>query len=591
MTRRPGPWLAVVTVAVLGQATRLLYPVMYELGEDWDYVAAGAVALGVVASPVLAGLAGPLRDVVAVRLGAVALGAAWVVPSVVGAPPTWLAIAMPALAWIGAGLVLTRLGTTGRLGRFPALVVIGGLALDTLVRVPTHNWDVAWVGNWVVAAVGAAALFLLASLPDDGRGPPTPVRFWFALGPFLALHLLYVQNAAAVAAQSGVDFGVAAALVLLGGALAVAGATLGGRRGPMALAVLVGGGALWLLPASTSVETILLTPLTALCLGVLLGGAGTGVGLPGRLRPLVAMAAGSVFGLAIVLLWSLHIDQPLPVAREVLLVVAVVAMAAVAFGGKPASTTPVMVGVAGLAVAAAAVALVGTGASPAPDGLPEAVRITSLNARGAVGPDGSLRPDRIAASVAGSDVVVLQEVARGWPIHGTLDLASFVAADLGMDVAFAEAADPQFGNAVLSRLPMRVVERGILPTDGSQRRSYVWVEVETASGPLNVVATHLHSRSASQIDAVLGLGVPEPWVLAGDMNVAPDDPEVGRFEDAGLVDVVGASGDPCRTTSAEPTGPCDRPDWVFVSGDLRFEDVVIGRPTSSDHLPISVVLP
>ena len=70
MTRRPGPWLAVVTVAVLGQATRLLYPVMYELGEDWDYVAAGAVALGIVASPLLAAPGGPLRDEAAARLGA-----------------------------------------------------------------------------------------------------------------------------------------------------------------------------------------------------------------------------------------------------------------------------------------------------------------------------------------------------------------------------------------------------------------------------------------------------------------------------------------------------------------------------------------
>ena len=588
MTKRPGPWIALLVVAMLGQATRPLYPVMYELGEDWDFVAAGLVALGVAAAPILGSIAGPLRDEVAVRVGTVALGAAWVVPALVAEPPTWMAIAAPALAGAGAGLALTRLGTTGRLGRFPALPVVGGLALDTLARVPTYNWDLVWTGWWVVPAVVAAALFVLAALPDDGRGPPVRVRFWFALGPFLALHLLFVQNAAAVAAQSGVAFAVAASVVLLGGALAVAGATLGGRQVPVFVAGLVGAGALWLLPSSSGVEPIVLVLLAALCLGVLLGGAGAGTGSPGRLRPLVAMAGGSVVGLALVLVWALDIDSPLPFPRALLLVVGVACVAGAAFGGKPAANTPVMVGVAGLAAAAVLVVLFAGPMVPTTTEPDEGTRIVSLNARGAVGPGGFLRPDRILDSLAGADVIVLQEVARGWPIHGTLDLLSYVADGLGMEAAFAPAADPQFGNAVLTRLPMQVVDSGILPADGSQARSYLWVEVETASGPLQVVATHLHSRSTSQIEAVLGLGAPTPLVLAGDMNVAPGDPEVALFEAAGLVDVVGATGDACRTTSAEPTRPCDRPDWVFVSGDVRFGEVAIGTATASDHLPISV---
>lgn len=591
MTRRPGPWLAVVVVAVLGQATRPLYPVMYELGEDWDFLAAGLVALGVAAAPIVAALASPVRDRSAVVIGTALLGTAWVVPTFAGRPPVWLSIACPALAWIGAGLVLTRLGTTGRLGRFPALVVIGGLALDTLARVPMHNWDLAWAGAWFVVVPVVVAALVLAVLPDDGRGPPTRAGFWFALGPFTALHLLFVQNAAAVGAQSGLAFGVAASLVLLGGALAVAGATLGGRPVAIALAGLVGAGSMWLLPQSASIETIVLVPLAALCLGVLLGGAGTGPGSPGRVRPLVAMAGGSVLGLALVLVWALDVDRPLPFPRELLLVAGVLMIAAVAFGGKPAATTPVMVGVAGLAVAAVLVAVVpATDAPPLADPV-DGVRVVSLNARGGVGPGGYLGPDRIVDAVSGADVVVLQEVARGWPIHGTLDLLAFVASDLGMEAAFAPAADPQFGNAVLSRLPMRLVASGSLPPDGSQGRSYLWVELDAPGGPLQLVATHLHSRSVPQIEAVLGLGAPIPLVLAGDMNVAPDDPEVALFEAAGLVDVVGASGDPCRTTSAEPTRPCDRPDWVFVSGDLRFDEVTIGAPTASDHLPISVRLP
>jgi endonuclease/exonuclease/phosphatase family metal-dependent hydrolase len=65
---------------------------------------------------------------------------------------------------------------------------------------------------------------------------------------------------------------------------------------------------------------------------------------------------------------------------------------------------------------------------------------------------------------------------------------------------------------------------------------------------------------------------------------------VQRFIDAGLVDAAGATGDPCRTTSAAPTSECDRPDWVWVSADLGIADFRIGSPSASDHLPVTVTV-
>jgi endonuclease/exonuclease/phosphatase (EEP) superfamily protein YafD len=75
------------------------------------------------------------------------------------------------------------------------------------------------------------------------------------------------------------------------------------------------------------------------------------------------------------------------------------------------------------------------------------------------------------------------------------------------------------------------------------------------------------------------------------MNMEPTDVRsVRRFEAAGLVDAATATGAPCRTTSAEPTSPCDRPDWVWVSDEVEMVRFSIGPPSASDHLPIEVTV-
>ena len=161
------------------------------------------------------------------------------------------------------------------------------------------------------------------------------------------------------------------------------------------------------------------------------------------------------------------------------------------------------------------------------------IDLVSYNVRGSVGIDGQLAPDRIIDEILSSDpdIVVIQEAARGWPIHGTMDLVSYLQRDLGMDFVYVAAADGQFGNAVFSRLPMTEVDSALLPKDGSQERAYVLVRFEVGGTPVYLAATHLHPRSTTQVNALLeavtGLS---PLVVAGDMNIAPDDPESGLGE-------------------------------------------------------------
>jgi endonuclease/exonuclease/phosphatase family metal-dependent hydrolase len=219
------------------------------------------------------------------------------------------------------------------------------------------------------------------------------------------------------------------------------------------------------------------------------------------------------------------------------------------------------------------------------------------NIRGSLGVDGRLDPDAVAGAIASSDpdVVILEEVARGWPVFGAGDVLARLEQRLDLPYRYEPAADGQFGNVIMSRLPMTFVAGGLLPAQDpdSQARSYLAVRVETGPGrSVLVVAGHLETDDASQIDALLEVwGGEEPAIVAGDFNMQPDDvANVRRFTSRGLVDAEGATGDKCRTTSAEPTSACDRVSWVFVTPDLQIVGFRIGTETASDHLPVHVRL-
>ncbi|HEX6230846.1 MAG TPA: endonuclease/exonuclease/phosphatase family protein [Actinomycetota bacterium] len=112
---------------------------------------------------------------------------------------------------------------------------------------------------------------------------------------------------------------------------------------------------------------------------------------------------------------------------------------------------------------------------------------------------------------------------------------------------------------------------------GPPGRSYIRATIDVGEGArLVVVATHLQGGEGSdtrarQIDRVLDAwGAASPAVVAGDMNLQPDEDGVQRFLGAGLVSVQDEVGGPCEPTAWEPgpEEPCDRPDWIFATPDL-----------------------
>jgi endonuclease/exonuclease/phosphatase family metal-dependent hydrolase len=304
--------------------------------------------------------------------------------------------------------------------------------------------------------------------------------------------------------------------------------------------------------------------------------------------------------------YQIHIEVPLPFPNAVVPAVAaaIVGMGALPRRGTIAGWVPRVAALAPVALLAVPAAVWATEPAletvPARDGT---VRIVSYNLHGAVNVDGQLDPETIGEVIEAQepDVVLLQEVARGWPIFGGLDAAEWLSRRLEMPYVYAPAADEQFGNAVLSRVPILATASGELPYgEGPQQRSYLTVRVDVGPGEgLLVIDTHLERRfddpetRRTQIATLLEVwGGEQPAVVAGDMNLQPDEDDVRLFLDAGLVSVQDQIGDPCEPTATEPDPeePCDRVDWIFVTQDVEPTGFEIVETRASDHLPLAVTV-
>jgi endonuclease/exonuclease/phosphatase family metal-dependent hydrolase len=235
------------------------------------------------------------------------------------------------------------------------------------------------------------------------------------------------------------------------------------------------------------------------------------------------------------------------------------------------------------------------------------LRIMTYNVHRCIGTDGKLSPARIAWLIASCnpDIVALQEVDVGRAATGRVDQAARIARELTMYHTFHPSivfGSEAYGNAILSRVPIRLRGAGLLPVlDGRpswEPRGVLWVTVETENFPLQLFATHLGlSRKERQLQlaSLLGpdwLGHPEcdgPIVLCGDFNATSNSPIyrqlTARFRDAQTA--VAGHRPQCTWFSRYPVL---RLDHVFLSHDLtvryvQVPDTYLAR-VASDHLPL-----
>ena len=282
------------------------------------------------------------------------------------------------------------------------------------------------------------------------------------------------------------------------------------------------------------------------------------------------------------------------------------------------------------------------------------MRILSWNIQWGRGLDGTVDLARIARTIRSHgtfDVICLQEVAVNFPgLAGSRgeDQAALLAAEFqdhhpvfapATDVPDAQGHRKQFGNLLLSRLPVGQVWRHLLPWPAdaavpSMQRVLLEAVVGSGASALRVLTTHLEYYSAkirrAQIDAIRGLQAeacaqarapragdgeaggsfevfarPATAVLCGDMNFAAAAPERQQML-APFADGTPAWRDGWEVLHGDAPHPATAGvhkqsftaspqcyDFFFLSANLaprlrRLE--VDATTTASDHQPVWIEL-
>lgn len=237
------------------------------------------------------------------------------------------------------------------------------------------------------------------------------------------------------------------------------------------------------------------------------------------------------------------------------------------------------------------------------------MRILTYNVHRCVGVDRRLDVDRIAAVIAEHepDIVCLQELDVGRARTGGVDQAQAIADRLSMSVRFHAAMRieaEEYGDAILTHWPERLVRSGALPTikgiPGLEPRGALWVKIAIEGVELNVINTHLGlvpREQQLQAAALVGkdwAGHPEctaPTLLAGDFNATsitrPYRTIAAKLEDCQRQ--LGLS----PSVKTFPSGfAAIRIDHVFVTPDVRVTGVKAPfsplTRMASDHLPLVV---
>ncbi len=495
------------------------------------------------------------------------------------------------------------------------LGVVVGASIDVAVRIGFLTMDLPWTNHpsaTVLAGVLAVAAIWGAreSLRTDGA---TGEASWrklipmLGIGPWLAMFMLVSGNISQLMARTGSDFGViagalavgqAAGLRLVAGAAArpsiLPGLTLLSGVALLALAPLwsgAPGGPLWVAIVVAAVNVLLAGSLRST---ELLPERGSAVGVS------LAIAVGlGLFLLAAYSYYALFGLDWLVVLLAVVLAAAGAGGAGVALLAKDdhwedlawsGNAVAMLVMVVGVYRALSWNEVAVTGGAP--------VEITAMtfNVRAGFGADGRWDLERVARAIEAEnpDVVVLQEVTRGWILASGTDEAVWLSQRLGMRYLFGPGAGDLHGNLLLSRYEVDGSSyRYAAAYPGSLPRGAIVAQLATDAGPLLVLGTHLdHPEGAAatrlaQAEELVRLGaVDRPSIVLGDLNAEISAPELRPLFAAGYLDAPGRLGDSAATW---PTwAPRRRIDHVLVGPSVTALSARTPTVAASDHLPVVV---
>lgn len=238
-------------------------------------------------------------------------------------------------------------------------------------------------------------------------------------------------------------------------------------------------------------------------------------------------------------------------------------------------------------------------AATAPAQTNATVRVMTFNIHHAEGFDGQIDTQRIADLILqeNADLVGLQEVDRGTTRASGRDLIAELAQQTGMSFVFSNNLSfqgGQYGNAILSRFPIKFRDHRLLPKVGSnEQRGWLKAVVIVNGKDLSFWTTHLASVTddTERLMCVTNFNnwvtnETAPVIFCGDFNANPSSATYNLMTQK-WNDFWTQAGSGNGYTIPVPT-PNRRIDFIWASQGAPLHAVSTTVPFSiaSDHFPI-----
>jgi endonuclease/exonuclease/phosphatase family metal-dependent hydrolase len=542
------------------------------------------------------------------------------------APFNMAAAAVGTILWIASIILFISLLQSRKLDLFKNMLpgIIIGLSLDTAFNGLFGTWDMVWrpgvdiiVEVLFFSAVLIGSVYKLTKNSGDFKLYDGSRKVYYTallILPWILLQMLKLQNPGAFAASSGYMLNLCLLIMLIVNIAALALTDLfkitKARAAITAIAAVLLIVSFWPYTSGIlyAIQMIAGQMAAVWILMVILYKASGGIIKKSPWRNTISVGIGGLLFFVCVFIYYGSYDLVLPFENWAIniFIAAVLGICGLvsAVGhrvddhnntGPGTVFKPIFV-IAALLVIPVLMFIPGKDAAPGIKDRPY-VKIINYNIhQGGFNIDGFQDLESIARIIENSDaeIVSLQEVSRGWLINGSVDSLYWLSERLNMEYIFMPASDSIWGNAVLSKYPMKLIKSGFLPSHGvALQRSYLLVEVEVRENKkLNILCTHLHhlgdggSVREEQVRALIDeWGGLENTMIMGDFNAVPEKAEIMMMYDEGLQDVhkIAGSGSGLTWVHYEPYR---RIDYIWATPDLEVFDCYNIYNTASDHLPV-----
>jgi len=513
-----------------------------------------------------------------------------------------------------------------------ALGLLAGLALDTAINGAFGTYDTVWQAKLLpvlltllififqlVLLIGIApAIYSVPTKSATVTGRISLARSftWLAIGPFLFLEMVVFQNIPRVATLTSWTLPMAFGLTLLAQLAGLAAASFVITKSWRMLWPWAFGAGVILIAAlvfayqqPTALIALLFIigqVLVSSIITVVLVGIASGKDKTGRSSLWIANGIGMILFVLFIAAYYAVYNVNLPYRNPVMELIAGGIIAACAIGAvifaqqkMKVDTKLWSVSIFALILLVLPLAQIITWRTPtAVAGQEFPVSVMTYNLNNGFNTKGKLDIDEIANVIESNrpDIVVLQEVSRGWVVNGRLDMLEWLSYRLHMPYVFGPTADPYWGNAILSRYPIVAYSRENLPPPELViRRGFTVALIDLgADQRIKVIATQfdnvewgteIHQQQAQTIiDFWGGLG---DTILLGDFSAQAPSQAVGKLYQANLKDSTMG----WKAANTYPSNdPRERIDYILISPDLTASDVGVLSSTASDHLPVVAVI-